>query len=81
MTLVIDPSGAVRCVYSETIDLRSLGELYIRRGSFVEPDETGRWLVDLAPVAGPRLGPFGLRSAALKAEDSWLTDHWLLARA
>ena len=39
-----------------------------RRASHVEPDADGRWWADLSPVAGPRLGPFEVRSAALDAE-------------
>ena len=58
MLLVVDPSGVARCVYAETIDLTALGQLSIRRASHVEPDAGGRWWADLAPVGGPRLGPF-----------------------
>jgi len=77
MQLVVEPSGSLRCLYAESIDLASLGRLSIRRGSCVEPDSQGRWSVDLAPVGGPRLGPFELRSSALAAEQSWLETHWL----
>ena len=77
MQLVIQPDGIVRCVYSETLDLHTLGNLNISRGSHVEPDPNGRWFVDLSPVAGPRLGPFSKRSDALEAETQWLEHHWL----
>ncbi len=77
MQIVISTTGQVACVYTEEIDLRSLGDVTIRRGSHVEPDELGRWLADLSPVGGPILGPFGLRSEALGAERRWLEDHWL----
>jgi hypothetical protein len=77
MNIVIAPDGAVRCVYGEAIDLRALGHLALRRASFVEPDEQGRWHADLSPVAGPVLGPFGHRSEALTAEARWLDEHWL----
>jgi hypothetical protein len=77
MELLIEPSGRARCVYSEEIDLTQLGTLTIRRGSHVEPDELGCWLCDLSPVAGPTLGPFDSRSAALAAEVAWLSEHWL----
>jgi hypothetical protein len=77
MQLVIELGGAVRCVYDETIDLAALGSPAILRASHVEPDEQGRWWADLGPVAGPRLGPFLARSAALAAEYAWLENHWL----
>ena len=51
--------------------------LTIQRGSHVEPNERGQWLADLAPVGGPVLGPFRLRSEALEAERDWLEQHWL----
>ena len=37
MQLVIEPSGSVRAVYDETIDLGTFGPLLISRGSHVEP--------------------------------------------
>lgn len=77
MQLVIDQGGQVRCVYSEAIDLNALGPLTIRRGSYVEPDDQGRWWADLAPVGGPRIGPHPRRSEALEAERTWLETHWL----
>ena len=77
MQLMISPCGNVRSVYDETIDLAEIGRLTISRGSHVEPDEAGRWLADLAPVGGPRLGPFPHRSEALMAEAEWLAAHWL----
>jgi hypothetical protein len=75
--LIIEPCGTTRCVYAEAIDLSTIGRLTISRGSYVEPDVTGLWFADLAPVGGPRLGPFPQRSAALTAEGEWLTTHWL----
>ncbi len=75
MTLVIEPGGTVRTVYSEVIDLTALGQADIRRASHVEPDAGGRWWADLSPVGGPRLGPFRRRSDALAAEASWLESH------
>ena len=78
MELLIAASGQVRCIYSEEIDLAVLGTLSISRGSHVEPDENGQWLVDLSPVGGPKLGPFAARSVALAEEVAWLSRHWLL---
>ncbi len=75
MQLVIAPDGTLRCLYSEVLDLRALGRPTIRRASHVEPDEHGRWVANLAPVRGPLLGPFILRSEALAAEVRWLEDN------
>ncbi len=77
MQLVINSRGDVRAVYSELIDLRSLGQPVIVRASHVEPDPSGHWLADLGPVGGPVLGPFAHRSDALDAERSWLETNWL----
>ena len=78
MEILIEPCGNVRCVYGESIDLSQLGRTSIRRGSHVEPTDDGSWLVDLAPVDGPQLGPFQHRSQALQAELDWLSEHWLV---
>jgi hypothetical protein len=75
--LVIEPSGAVRAIYSEVINLAALGSPAISRASYVEPDQHGRWWVDLSPVGGPVLGSFECRSEALAAEQEWLEIHWL----
>jgi hypothetical protein len=75
MALIINPAGLARCLYTEVIDLRSLGALRIARASRIEPDGQGNWWADLSPAAGPVLGPFGLRSEALAAERDWLDDN------
>ncbi len=77
MELVIRPNGWICCIYGEAFDLAVLGKAEIRRASQVEPDELGRWRADLAPVGGPVLGPFDLRSEALTAEQAWLSTYWL----
>ena len=77
MRLVVERGGLVRCVYEEAVDLSTLGVLSIRRASHVEPDPEGAWWADLAPLGGPRLGPFPQRSLALAAEESWLERNWL----
>jgi hypothetical protein len=77
MQIMIEASGNCRCIYSEAIDIRQIGEARIRRGSHVEPTDDGRWTADLSPVNGPVLGPFSTRSAALAAEVAWLEQHWL----
>ncbi|MBL8797391.1 MAG: hypothetical protein JNM56_26045 [Planctomycetia bacterium] len=81
MTLVIDPQGLARCLYSEALDLSALGMLSIRRASHVEPDATGQWWVDLAPVHGPQFGPYHRRADALGAEQAWLEANILLIAA
>ncbi len=53
MKPVIDPSGAIRCLYGEAVDLAALGSLRVERASHVEPDAHGRWTADLSPVGGP----------------------------
>ncbi len=75
MTLIIDPAGQGQCLYTEEIDLSAMGPLHVARASKVEPDDQGRWWVDLSLVAGPILGPFTLRSEALAAERDWLDSH------
>ena len=81
MDLIVSPDGTVRAVYAEAIDLGVLGHLVISRASHVESDDSGRWLADLTPVAGPVLGPFDLRSEALEAEQAWLVTNWLSCNA
>ena len=79
MELLINPSGIVRCVYDESIDLSQIGKVDIRRASHVEPTLDGGWVADLSPVAGPKLGPFQNRSEAIRAELNWLQANWLIA--
>ncbi len=74
---IVLPSGDVKTIYSERIDLAQLGKLSIRRGSHVEPTADGQWTADLSPCGGPALGPFSGRSEAIAAEIAWLTEHWL----
>jgi hypothetical protein len=75
MELFVAPGGAVTAIYSEAIDLQSLGRPTITRASHVEPDENGQWFARI--VDGPNLGPFSKRSEALAAEVEWLTEHRL----
>ena len=77
MQLVIHPNGSIRCLYTEAIDLHQLGSPTMTRASVVDPDKAGRWWCDLAVIDGPTLGPFPLRSDALRAESAWLAWHWL----
>ena len=77
MDLIIESTGLVRCVYEESIDLSRIGKVDIRRASHVEPTSGGQWIADLAPVDGPKLGPFQNRSEAIEAELDWLQSNWL----
>lgn len=77
MQLIIDPNGAVRCIYGEEIRLDTIGQMAVTRASHVEPDSAGGWCADLSPMDGPCLGPFKRRSEALTAERRWLEKNWL----
>lgn len=79
MHLLVDPTGRIRCLYCEEIDLGAIGRATITRASHVEPGPDARWHSDLTPVGGPVLGPFERRSEALEAEQLWLAAHWLPA--
>ena len=80
MEFLITPVGDVRCLYTESLDLKLLGHITIRRGSHVESDLKGDWSANLSPVGGPHLGPFPRQSDALRAEVDWLRDYWLVPR-
>ena len=77
MQLIVLPTGEIRCLYEEAIDLTALGRPAITRASNVEPDPDGQWWADLSPVEGPTLGPYRLRTEALGAEHTWLEANWL----
>ena len=68
MELQVSPTGQVRCLNDEAIDLGQLGALSITRSAHVAPAADGYWRADMAPVGGPVLGPFPHRSEALAAE-------------
>ncbi|MGA2255088.1 MAG: hypothetical protein ABSG53_10535 [Thermoguttaceae bacterium] len=75
MTITIEHDGTARTIYSETLDLESMGTVTIARASHVEPNEDGQWFAQM--VGGPVLGPFAKRSAALAAEVAWLESNVL----
>ena len=76
MNVNISPDGTIRFIYADDLQpMLELGQPTVRRASHVEPTEDGRWTADLAPVNGPVLGPFALRSQALEAETLWLRAH------
>jgi hypothetical protein len=80
MDLIVEPTGRVRALYSEEIDLATLGRPQITRASFVEPDSNGHWTADMRLMLGPVLGPFPSRAEALHAEIAWLETQWLMPR-
>jgi len=77
MQLIVLPTGEIRCLYEEVLDLTALGRPAITRASHVEPDAEGQWWADLSPVEGPTLGPYPHRTEALGAEHGWLKANWL----
>jgi hypothetical protein len=79
MQLVVEPTGRVRAISTEELDLAALGRPKITRTSHVEPVPDGRWSADQRPVGGPVLGPFDRRSQALEAEQDWLEANWLVS--
>lgn len=73
--VVISPRGEITFVWDDRLEpLLPLGEVSIRRASWVEPRGTA-WIADLSPVGGPTLGPFRLRHQALAAERAWLEEE------
>jgi len=77
MDILISPGGHLRHIYNDNLDLADIGRTTISRASHVEPDADGQWIVDLAPVNGPMLGPFVKRAEALGAEIAWLEVNGL----
>lgn len=78
--LIVGEDGSVRGIYTDDVDWLALGDALgggplVCRASAVEPDGAGGWTADLAPVAGPVLGPFPKRAEALAAEVDWLREH------
>ncbi len=73
--LRIEPTGDVRCLYSEVLDLSDLGPVTIRRASLVEWDERLRaWTVTL-PDGAFLGGPFMTRSQAVAFEISFWNER------
>lgn len=76
-TIIVDTDGEIRFIdHDELAELRNaICDVTIARASNVEPEKVDgqiRWFADLAPVNGPKLGPFINRSEALDAEIKWL---------
>lgn len=75
MQLFVRPDGKAQCLYSEEINLASLGKLDIKRASHVEPESDNTWTVDLSPVGGPTFKGYRSRAEALAAEATWLNNE------
>ena len=80
ITIKFDDCGNADTIYTEAIDLASIGEQHIKRASHVEPNENGMWTADMSPSNGPILGPFDTRSEALDAEVNWLTENMFTSK-
>lgn len=71
----IDEEGRISFIWNDEFqDLRSLGDMSIRRVSHVEP-VGDKFQADLSPVNGPTFGPYDTRGEALAAEIKWLNDN------
>lgn len=75
-TINVKPDGEMTFVWADDLaELAGEGDVTVTRVSNVEWGEGG-WFADLAPVGGPRLGPFGgSRQEAIAAEVDWLRSH------
>lgn len=66
-------AGQIRAIHNDALTpiFDQAEKVEIKRASHVEP--VGKlWYADLAPVAGPFLGPFPTRQLALAAEVAYL---------
>jgi hypothetical protein len=67
LEITITPDGDVQCLAPDDLDLRDVGQLYVRRASHVEFDnERAVWYVQLPN--GIELGTFATRAEALAHE-------------
>lgn len=78
MTITVDLGGKVSFIYDDAlVGLLNEGSASVSRASHVEPWPGGGWLADMAPVGGPKLGPYALRGEALAAEAAWIQENVL----
>lgn len=77
--IVIMPDGTIHFLYYDNLKpLLKIGKSKVRRASNIDPTKDGQhWFVDLAPVGGPKLGPFDTRDIAIHEEVSWLNKNRL----
>jgi hypothetical protein len=77
LVLEISTEGHMRFIYDDVLtELLDEGDATIERASHVEPEGT-QWVADMAPMGGPKLGPFTKRQDALDAEVAWLNENVL----
>jgi hypothetical protein len=77
LKIKVQPDGTITHIYTEKLDLSSIGKPTTKRASCVEPTMDNKWTVDLALSSGPVLGLFNKRSEALAAEVKWLEENIL----
>lgn len=67
----------IRFIHSDELlkHMKDAGSVEIKRASHVEPNENGKWTVDMSPVGGPKFGDFSTRKEALDAEVDWLNEN------
>jgi hypothetical protein len=76
--IAIRPDGKIEFLYKDDLrNLLNIGRAEISRASTVEPTSDNRWLVDLSPIGGPKLGPFKDRQKALDEEVRWVEKNYL----
>lgn len=77
MEILFDTVGGGKAIYDEMLDLSSLGQVSMKRVSYVNPEADNKWYADLELVKGPKLGPFDKYSEAVAAEVAWLRENYL----
>jgi hypothetical protein len=77
----IEPDGTVLAVYTDTIDLRTIGRIHAVRASVVEWDESGQAWTARILATGEGLGPFATRTEAVAAERAALATQLKTAYA
>ena len=76
IVLNIDSNGVIQFVYDDELKpLIEAGEAEIRRASHVEPTNRGKWIADLSPVGGTRIGPCATRDEAIASEVAQLNSR------
>lgn len=89
--LAFTDGGFVQAIYSDRMypALKRMGDVLVKRASYVEPHDRGGWFIDMRPsgdnvmigrngARSPRrfgeLLPFDTREEALAAERQWIEE-------